>query len=298
VRPAAVAPAAVRRMAGDSVRIAFAVRNDGNAVRRYHLRAVSLDPEVASAEVEAQEVEVPAFGSMEVPIRLTFPYGPVRALDAAVTLEVKDALASDLATSADVTASRINRPPTIRLVGPAREYAAGEDVPFTIEGVDPDGDVVGYGIEFGDGMSASGPGVRHAFFVPGTYYVTARVVDPFGLSAEDRLTVQVVAFTIGCMDPEASNYDPNANIPGDCTYGPRLIKTEEMIMTFVCDWERNFRQYQSIDVWGRMYDYWSDGTMSPAGDPYQIGYEERDLGPVTAAPHGLTCYTYSDDAWP
>lgn len=298
VPPVVVAPAAVRGYVGDTAQMVFVVRNEGNAGRRYVVGVFSSDPLVAAVQLAQGEVEVPAFSSIEIPVRISFPSGPIASLDAAVTLAVEDALAGELAGNVSATASRINRPPTVRLAGPAREYAAGEDVPFRMEGVDPDGDLVGYGIEFGDGTSASGQAVGHAYFAPGTYYVRARVVDPFGMSAEDFLTLQVIAPTIGCMDTEASNYDPNANLPGDCTYGPRLVNTEEMILTFVCDWERNFRQYQFVDVWGRMYDYWSDGTMSPAGPAYQIGYEERDLGPVTAAPYGLTCETYNDDAWP
>jgi hypothetical protein len=183
------------------------------------------------------------------------------------------------------------------VAGPGRQVAAGEDVSFSMVGADPDGDVIGYGIEFGDGMSASGQTVTHAYYAPGTYFVRARVVDAFGLVGEDSVAVQVVAPTIGCMDPAASNYDPNANLAGDCTYGPTIIKTEELVRVFVCNYEQGFVEYVRTDTWGRMYDYWSDGTQTPVGDPYQISTTLEDRGPVTAAPYGLICDTYDDD-WP
>jgi hypothetical protein len=214
-----------------------------------------------------------------------------------VTLLAQDADAATLSGSASAATSRINRGPQARLTGPLREVAAGEDVVFQITGSDPDGDLVGFGVEFGDGMSASGVSTTHAYYAPGMYYVRARVVDAFGLAGEDSLAVRVVAPTIGCMDPAANNYDPNANLPGDCSYGPTLVKTEELLRQFICDWEQGFVQYRSVDSWGRLYDYWSDGSRTPAGEAYQISYDVYDLGPVTAAPYGLLCDVYTDD-WP
>jgi Tfp pilus assembly protein PilE len=296
-RPVVIAPTAERGYVGDSARMNFVVRNGGNGSRRYTIRVSSSNPAVASVERVTEEVAIPAFGSVEVPVLVTFSGGAAPSLDAAVTLVADDAQASALTGSGSGRVSRVNRPPTIHLVGPAHEYAAGEAVPFVATVSDPDGDALEIAIEFGDGMSARGADVRHAYHAPGTYYVRSRVVDAFGMTAEAYVTVRVVAPTIGCMDPAASNYDPNANVAGDCTYGPTLVKTEEMVRYFVCDWERDFRQYQSIDTWGRMYDHWSDGTMSPAGDAYRISYEERDLGPVTAAPYNLPCDAY-DDNWP
>lgn len=169
---------------------------------------------------------------------------------------------------------------------------------FALAGSDPDGDPITQAIDFGDGASAEAASAVHAYAAPGTYYVRGRGVDGFGLATEDTITVRVVAGIIGCMDSAASNYDPNANLPGDCTYGPTLVKMEEMTLQFVCDYERDFVQYQTVDTWGRLYDHWSDGTRTPAGDPYEILFETRNLGPVGAAPYGLTCDTYHDDAWP
>lgn len=297
VAPVVSAPPSSSGYVGDTAVMTFAVRNPGNGTRRYAISAASADPGVAMVKGFPADVDVPALGAVDVPVVVEFPGGAVVRLETAVSVEVRDAGSPSLSGAASAQAVRLNRAPTVRVAGPGRQVAAGEDVSFSLVGDDPDGDVIGYGIEFGDGMSASGQSVTHAYYAPGTYFVRARVVDPFGLVGEDSVAVQVVAPTIGCMDPAASNYDPNANLPGDCTYGPVIIKTEEFVRIFVCNYEQGFVEYLTTDTWGRMYDYWSDGTRTPAGDPYRISITTEDRGPVTAAPYGLICETYNDD-WP
>lgn len=297
VAPDVAPPAGASGYVGDTAVMVFTVRNAGNGTRRFAIDASSGDPGVASVIRFDPEVEIPARGAVDVPVVVGFPWGSVARLDASVSVVARDVELPALSGAASGSAVRVNRSPSVHVVGPAREVAAGEEVLFSLSGEDPDGDLVGFGIEFGDGMSASGAVPTHAYYAPGIYYVRARAVDAFGLIAEDSLAVRVVAPTIGCMDPEASNYDPNANVSGDCTYGPTLVKTEELVRVFICDWEQGFVEYRSTDTWGRMYDHWSDGTITPAGDPYQISFTVEDLGPVTAAPYGLTCDTYTDD-WP
>ncbi len=65
--------------------------------------------------------------------------------------------------------------------GPDRRAAPGETVRFTAQGsIDPDGAIVAYEWDFGDGTSATGLGASHAYERPGLYTVRLTVRDDSG----------------------------------------------------------------------------------------------------------------------
>ena len=56
---------------------------------------------------------------------------------------------------------------------------------------DPDGVIVGYEWDFGDGTGASGAAITHSYSEKGTYQVMLTVTDDGGLTDTDALIVIV-----------------------------------------------------------------------------------------------------------
>ncbi len=79
--------------------------------------------------------------------------------------------------------------------GADRIAAPGQELAFDGAGsVDPDGGIASFAWDFGDGATASGPAVRHAFEKPGLYTVRLTVHDTTGhenATGYDELTVRV-----------------------------------------------------------------------------------------------------------
>ena len=91
-----------------------------------------------------------------------------------VTLTVNDGYVDS--TPATTTAAIVNWPPIANPHGP---YAGTHRVPVTFHGtgVDADGDALTYRWDFGDGTSAVGATVTHAYNVPGKFTVTLTAND-------------------------------------------------------------------------------------------------------------------------
>ena len=86
-----------------------------------------------------------------------------------------------------------NQPP---VADPSSPRFVRRDRPASFDGsnsYDPDGRVVGWTWDFGDGFRMSGEQVEHSFYNPGTYVVTLTVVDQMGergrASAEVRVLI-------------------------------------------------------------------------------------------------------------
>ncbi len=78
---------------------------------------------------------------------------------------------------------------------------------------DPDGTIVSYSWNFGDGQSGTGVTVQHAYSVPGTYTVQLTVVDNDG--ASDSTTYQVTVTQAVNTPPNAVfTYSPHSPSPG------------------------------------------------------------------------------------
>jgi len=86
-----------------------------------------------------------------------------------------------------------NQPPTAS-AGPDVSSTSGSSVSFTAAGSsDPDGSVSSYVWSFGDGITASGVSVSHAYAAAGNYTVTLTVTDNLGATASDSALATVVA---------------------------------------------------------------------------------------------------------
>ena len=75
-------------------------------------------------------------------------------------------------------------------------------VTFTASGSDPDGDVLTYSWNFGDGQTASGVVAQHVFSVAGTLNVTLTIRDARGAatSTSQNVTVKSIAGTWNDID--------------------------------------------------------------------------------------------------
>ncbi|HEU5183331.1 MAG TPA: PKD domain-containing protein [Gemmatimonadaceae bacterium] len=92
--------------------------------------------------------------------------------------------------------------PTAHAGGP---YVAHAEVPLTFDGTgsrDPDGDIVSYAWDFGDGESGTGPTPAHTYATGGTYTATLTVTDAGGHT--DVATATVTVFPAGTFCNPAS----------------------------------------------------------------------------------------------
>ncbi len=99
-----------------------------------------------------------------------------------------------------VTAPTGNTPPT------ASFTASCTELDCTVDGSassDPDGAVVGYAWDFGDGSTGSGATASHAFATAGTYTIGLTVTDDGGATATTTDSVTVTASTGGAFAADA-----------------------------------------------------------------------------------------------
>jgi hypothetical protein len=86
-----------------------------------------------------------------------------------------------------------NRPPEAHATATPTSGTAPLVVRFDGTGsTDPDGTLVSYAWNFGDGQQGTGPTVSHSYSQPGTYTATLTVTDDGGASTSDTITLSVL----------------------------------------------------------------------------------------------------------
>ena len=108
-----------------------------------------------------------------------------------VSLTVRDRYGNEATTSKTLVV--VNLPPQANPGGP---YHGLVNTPIEFSGVrsgDPDGQIVEFLWDFGDGTTARGVSVSHVYRKPGVYRVCLRVVDNDGAQAEACTTVVVLS---------------------------------------------------------------------------------------------------------
>jgi PKD repeat protein len=128
-----------------------------------------------------------------------------------VTLTVKDASDDPCNTAVATRSIAVNAPPVAN-AGGDRKLVTG-DVHTFDAGLsrDPDGTIVSWIWDFGDGTRASGPTVRHAFHRPGSYDVRLTVLDDTAFETARGIdTIRVVV-------EDATNQRPVADAGGERT---------------------------------------------------------------------------------
>jgi PKD repeat protein len=127
-----------------------------------------------------------------------------------VTLTVTDngGLTNSATTTATVSTGSTPQAPMARPGGP---YSGTVSASVSFDGSgssDPDGNVVSYDWQFGDGGTASGAQAQHAYAAAGTYTVTLTVTDDSGMTASATTTVTITAaandgatlYALNCAD--------------------------------------------------------------------------------------------------
>jgi PKD repeat protein len=85
-----------------------------------------------------------------------------------------------------------NQPPIINAIHyEPQEPAPGEEITFTADAKDPDGQITKYEWDFGDGNIAEGEEVKHTYEDEGTYTVKLTVTDDKGATAEKTVELNV-----------------------------------------------------------------------------------------------------------
>ncbi len=121
-----------------------------------------------------------------------------------------DAGGTDTATTT-ATIGEGNQPPVSDPNGP---YNGTVGVPVTFDGTgssDPDGTIVSYDWNFGDGNTGTGVSPTHTYAAPGTYNVTLTVTDDAGATDSAMTTANIVAAP---QDPIADPNGPYSGIAG------------------------------------------------------------------------------------
>jgi PKD repeat protein len=126
-----------------------------------------------------------------------------------VKLTVTDKDGAQGTDTTTVQVKAVNTPPTAVINGP-KSGPAGSLMTFSAsESSDPDGRIVSYTWNFGDGATASGIEVNHVYKLPGVYKVVLTVTDEAGSS---RKAVQKVT-----IEAPIINRPPAAIISGPTT---------------------------------------------------------------------------------
>ena len=123
-----------------------------------------------------------------------------------VVLTVTDDRGATATKSATITVVE-NRPPVAAFSWLPSHPWATEKVAFKDESHDPDGEIVSWEWDFGDGTGSNERSPTHRYAYPGTYTVTLRVRDESGIAAEASATIEVklASYILGVPAEAAPN---------------------------------------------------------------------------------------------
>jgi chitodextrinase len=110
------------------------------------------------------------------------------------TLTVTDNEGATGQASRQITITSDNQPPVAQIQASTTTPLVNEEMVFEGSGsYDPDGNIVGYAWEFGDGNTASTEVARHTYIQAGVYTVRLRVTDNKSATGQATLQVTVLA---------------------------------------------------------------------------------------------------------
>ncbi|MBC7099147.1 PKD domain-containing protein, partial [Candidatus Bipolaricaulota bacterium] len=109
-----------------------------------------------------------------------------------VTLTVTDRYGNSAAASKELRV--VNIPPTADPGGPYEGFIYQEIVFSAERSSDPDGEIVSYLWDFGDGNEARGRQVLHVYLKPGTYTVCLTVIDDDGDADTACTTAEIAVY--------------------------------------------------------------------------------------------------------
>ncbi len=124
----------------------------------------------------------------------TAPVTPTTTNPSTTTTSAPTATTTSSSTSTTTTTTVSTSQPPIADAGGSRTVAEAELVWFSgLASSDPDGQIVDYRWDFGDGSTAAGAALYHSYPTAGAYTVTLTVTDNDGLTDTDVITITVQA---------------------------------------------------------------------------------------------------------
>jgi hypothetical protein len=105
------------------------------------------------------------------------------------SFQVSDGLAQSSPATVSITVT--NAGPSVTVTASPTSVVPNDPVTFNGAGLDPDGDVLTYFWDFGDGANSTEQNPAHGYAQVGTYTATLTVTDPAGLSASASIIIQV-----------------------------------------------------------------------------------------------------------
>ena len=144
----------------------------------------------------------------------THSYSVDGSFTVVLTVTDNDGLMSTDSTSASINPAGGNTPPVAQANGPY-SGTEGNAVQFSSSGsLDPDGSIVTYAWDFGDGNTAATANPSHTYVAAGTYNVSLTVTDDAGDSTSDVTTATIEAIVVN-VPPTADANGPYAGFVGD-----------------------------------------------------------------------------------
>lgn len=133
---------------------------------------------------------------------------------------------------------RRNEPPVASFELSADEVYVGETVIFDASSsLDPDGTILDFAWDFGDGNKGNGIIVTHAYAEPGTYTVTLTVTDAQGAAGTSQALVNVLPMPEGGSLPVArfTFFPPTPRVGEEVMFDASASTDDGKIVTYFWD---------------------------------------------------------------
>jgi PKD repeat protein len=166
----------------------------------------------------------------------THSYSVDGSFTVTLTVTDNDGLTGTDSTSAVINPAGGNTPPVAQANGPY-SGTEGSAVQFSSSGsLDPDGSIVTYAWDFGDGSMSATANPSHTYVAAGTYNVSLTVTDDAGDSTSDATTATIEANFVN-EPPTADANGPYAGFVGDTVVFDGSASTDADGAVVRYDWD-------------------------------------------------------------
>jgi PKD repeat protein len=163
--------------------------------------------------------------------------------------------------------------PPVAVAYPDEQWIMEDDDAFLMANLsyDPDGYIVSWSWDFGDGQTGNGPGVFHRYDAPGDYTVTLTVTDNDGLTDSDTAIVHVLPV----KDMFVNSIDFTKHVSG----GKKKVKVMQLDITVKIT-DDNLDGVPSAMVYGTLDgpDGVFENFQSRTGLDGTVTFEYQNLG--------------------
>jgi len=217
-----------------------------------------------------------------------------------VTVTVRDNIGATASASTTIQVKANQKPQAV--AGSSRNTFVGKDVTFNGHASkDPDGSIVSYIWDFGDGSTASGPLVQHAYTVKGSYTVTLTVKDNKGATDSASLTIKVEELPApkkGEKEEKITGEKKNVEIDAMSTIGAKLrVNTISDVNVYLVKYET--RPYEDVPPPNNPGIYLDVSVSDPDAVEWpiyiEIHYTDAEVAGLDESTFAV--YYYTNGAW-